>query len=93
MSNTCETCKHWVNVTDFYGDYPNKPVEYLGKCLSHKLLRVLTADGASDTVKSWNKLPTDSLGAIDAEDYWVRILVGKDFGCIHHTTKEQSDGI
>ncbi|MFA5376363.1 MAG: hypothetical protein WC455_11515 [Dehalococcoidia bacterium] len=93
MSNTCETCKHWILYTGVYVSWPNDQVDYLGECRSGKLLRVLDEDDAAEMlVSSWNKVPSEGLGATDALGCAVRILVGKDFGCIHHTTKEQSDG-
>lgn len=99
MNNTCKTCTHWVSVLKsqsewvaYEGGWSALDRNHLGECRSGKLLRVLDEDDAATaTVKDWNKVPLDGLGAVDGSGYFVGILVGKDFGCIHHTTKEQSN--
>lgn len=70
---TCKTCKWW-GIDDNWSTYT---VERDGgkACACDKMIYAATGRGVV--------LAPDELGVAQSE-YWLAILTGPDFGCIHH---------
>lgn len=75
--NNCRTCKFWgIEHPTAISKFDNLITEKQKSCGSPKTVYM-----------DENSLPIDGLGYMDGEGYQAVLVVGAEFGCVHHATE------